>query len=183
MGKDFQFRLYAGSGRSPRSLQPLGRGTAVVAIAAEPSSSSDNAFDSVYAHLRFGHNIVLPESDHHPSLLVELSEVAIVSGPVSLDLLLPIGCELVLPKVKLPPMPEVAVNEYHHFGSGEDEVQTPHQPADMLAETQPSGVNQPPDGQLRCCVAAADPRHRPAPLGGRQVVRHAADGVLERHRT
>lgn len=69
--------------------------------------------------LRIGKNIVLPYTEHEPSTLPKTPEVALVAPPVSLDLLLPIGGELVPPGRKSPSVPEVSIDEDCNLGTSE----------------------------------------------------------------
>lgn len=68
---------------------------------------------------RIGKNVVLPHTEYEPSTPPKTPEIALVSQPVSLYLLLPKGREFVPPGRKSPSVPKVSINEDGNLGSSE----------------------------------------------------------------
>lgn len=88
--------------------------------------------------LRVGPDLGLPEPQHSPAHLFELSSVVPVAIHVSLDLRQPVvgivsAAELLSPALPIPAVPEVTITEDGEASLGEDDVRSPGQGAHVLA--------------------------------------------------
>lgn len=143
---------------------------------------SHSGLDAVNAERSVLLDLVLPDTQHEPALSFQSRSMALVASHVALDLLPPVGRELFLPLVEVPAVPEVAVHEHDDAGAAEDNIGLARQVLDVLAKAQATRVHQLANRDFRLGVLAAHPRHRVAPLFGREVVSHD-EGRMEELRT
>jgi hypothetical protein len=78
---------------------------------------------------------VLPEADHLPSHVSELSMIPFVPLPVFRNFLLPRIGYFMLPGWKSIPVPEISIQENGDSGSTEDDVRPAGKLFDMLPES------------------------------------------------
>lgn len=80
-----------------------------------PFDASDTAFAILF-------DVMLPYTHNRPAIAPQSCDVSSIAGNVSANLVKPIGRQLFRPLIKLPAMPEIAINKHRELNSGEDNV-------------------------------------------------------------
>lgn len=100
--------------------------------------------------------------------------MCLVSLTVSFDLLHPVGTKVASPSWKLPPVPEVPIDEYDDARCYKYEIRATWKAFDVLSVTKSPRVHNPAYRHFWSRVLAPNPRHRVAALFRRKIIYHDA---------